>query len=202
MLRLEVLLILSPVLVAAQSLPALYDVAGVLEGDVLNVRAAPNASASVVGTLEPGAEGVEVTAFSANGHWGRVNTQEWAGWASLAYLARQPGQDEMTLPLPLRCFGTEPFWSLDVDASGMRFEGMDLPSLQTSLAARTRAAGISGRYGLAGWGADGAAGLHAIVRREECTDGMSDRVFGFSVDLLLQPDDGLLQYAGCCSLAQ
>jgi uncharacterized membrane protein len=202
MIRLAAFLILLPLCAAAQSLPALHDVTGVAADDVLNIRAGPSASEPVVGTLAPDAEGVEVVALDARGAWGRVNTGERSGWASMAYLERQPGQDDDALPVPMGCFGTEPFWSLQVADSGLVFEGVSIDRVETSLATRTRVSGLRGRYGFAGWGAGETSGMHGIVRREACSDGMSDRLYGLSLDLLVSAGGTLSQYAGCCSLAR
>jgi uncharacterized membrane protein len=202
MIRLAAFLILLPLCAAAQSLPALHDVMGVAADDVLNIRAGPSASEPVVGTLAPDAEGVEVVALDAGGAWGRVNTGERSGWASMAYLERQPEQEDGALPVPMGCFGTEPFWSLRVAGSGLVFEGVSIDRVETSLATRTRASGLRGRYGFVGWGAGETSGMHGIVRREACSDGMSDRLYGLSLDLLVSAGGTLNQYAGCCSLAR
>ena len=203
MRRLAVLLFaLVPCLAAAQGLPALHDVTGVGEEDVLNIRAGPSSAAPVIGTLAPDARGIEVVARSEAGTWGQVNTGERAGWASMRFLERQPGQDESALPDPVRCFGTEPFWSLDVARSGLRLDGPGIARVETPLAARSAASGIRGRYGFAGENVADAVAVHGIVRREACTDGMSDRRFGLSLDLLVTSGGVLSQYAGCCSLAR
>ena len=100
---------------AQEGLPALHSVTGVAAGDVLNVRDAPRASAGRVGALAPGAAGVEVTAIREG--WGRVNVGERSGWASLAFLEAEPGGSLPEIGA-FSCFGTEPFWSLDVVADG------------------------------------------------------------------------------------
>ncbi len=64
---------------AAPSLPALFSVTGVGAGDKLNVRAAPDPKAEVVGALAPDAEGIEVVGLDPTGEWGRVNVGEGAG---------------------------------------------------------------------------------------------------------------------------
>ncbi|WP_371060799.1 COG3650 family protein [Rhodosalinus sp. 5P4] len=184
-------------------LPALYDVRGVAPDDVLNVRAAPSADAARIGALAPGARGVEVTAIDSAAGWGRVNAGEQAGWVSMRFLARQPRQGGNALPVPMRCFGTEPFWSLSVAEDGLRLEGPGVPRAVTaSLSERTRAAGRPDAYGFVGWGAGGGQAIHGTVRRARCSDGMSDRLFGLSADLLVQDGGALRQYAGCCTLAR
>ncbi len=183
--------------------PALYDVRGVAADDVLNVRAGPSAGAQRIGALAPDARGVEVTATDAAGGWGQVNAGEGAGWVSMRFLARRPGQGRDALPLPMRCFGNEPFWSLSVSEDGLRLDGPGVPRpVATSLAARTRAAGRLDAYGIVGWGAGGGQAIHGTVRRARCSDGMSDRRFGFAVDVLVEDGEALRQYAGCCSLAR
>lgn len=201
-MRAWLLALLLPAAAAAQNLPALHDVTGVAADDVLNIRAAPTVAAEVIGTLAPDATGVEVVARSADGDWGRVNTGGRSGWAAMVHLDRRAGTDAAALPLPLRCMGTEPFWSLEVTETRLALEGPGLDRVEVALTARTRAEGRHGPYGLVGRAPGGAAAMHAVVRRAECIDGMSDRRYGLALDLLLRTGDGLAQYTGCCTLAR
>src|SRR6056297_2028202 len=91
-LRAAVLLLAlaAPASATVEAWPALYDVAGVSEGDVLNIRAEPSASSEIIGELDPDETAVEVMEMSRDGNWGRVNTDERSGWASLAFLDRRP----------------------------------------------------------------------------------------------------------------
>jgi hypothetical protein len=110
---LAALLLLATPAAAQDALPILADVTGVAADDVLNVRAAPNAGAEIVGTLAPDMRGVEVAGLDPSGGWGLVNSGERAGWAAMRFLA--PRADVWragALPEGLTCFGTEPFWSL------------------------------------------------------------------------------------------
>ncbi|CUH39875.1 Bacterial SH3 domain protein [Jannaschia seosinensis] len=169
-------------------LPALFDVRGVAADDVLNIRAQPRASAEILGTLAPEAEGVEVV-DAADG-WGQVNAGERAGWVAMRFLVRQTGQEG--LPEALACQGTEPFWILRTGAAPAfvtpeREIAVDAPEI---LRSRNR----TDRYGVL---AETAAGpLRAIVARETCGDGMSDRAFGFGIDMIF----GGKVYSGCCSI--
>ncbi|WP_043771752.1 COG3650 family protein [Roseivivax isoporae] len=178
------------------TLPALFSVAGVAPGDVLNIRAEPDAAAEKIGELAPDAVGVEVTARTAPDGWGRVNTGERAGWVSLGFLAPQDGG---ALPevSRLSCFGTEPFWSLDADAGGLsnlsdpEGEALFLTGPVQPGAGRSDVFGVTG----------GAAGrtLALAIRAAECSDGMSDRLYGLSATVLV---GGTMPrtLAGCCSL--
>ena len=65
-------------------LPTLFDVARVAADDVLNIRAEPDASAPIIGTLAFDATHVEVVEQRAG--WSRVNTGEGSGWVSDRYL--------------------------------------------------------------------------------------------------------------------
>ncbi|SIS54451.1 SH3 domain-containing protein [Roseivivax lentus] len=177
----------------AQDLPALYDVTGVASDDVLNVREGPAASAAQIGALGPAATDIEVTAIE-NG-WGRVNTDERSGWASLSFLARQGGQWADGLPAPRTCFGTEPFWSLDLAADVFDFQLFDKGLVSGPITLRTRASGRPDRYAFAGEAGGDRAIL--VMGRAECSDGMSDRLYGLTADFLL----GDTLYSGCCSVA-
>lgn len=178
--------------------PALHDVTGVAANDVLNLRAAPDAGAAIVGTLPPDATGVEVIRPNPEQTWGLVNTAEGTGWASLTYLARRPGQWQGALPETLGCGGTEPFWSLDLTPGAILFGGLDLPDLAFGAGLRQPAANRRDRWSFRAW-SDG-TGITGIVINATCTDGMSDREYGLSLDVILATGDGYSHYAGCCAL--
>ena len=194
MIRLIVLLLLWAGGAAAQPLPALYDVTGVAADDVLNVRAGPDAGSEIIGTLAPGATGVEVIE-EADG-WGRVNAGERSGWASLTYLARRPGQEAGDLPARLRCAGTEPFWSLVTTGEEVILDEMATNRTRSWPQSSTLTA--EGRYEPHAIPGEGDA-PDVIVSRGACTDGMSDRAFGLIVHVLQGGDDPYL-LSGCCSI--
>lgn len=188
--------------VAAETWPALHDVTGVAGNDVLNLRAEPSARSAVVGTLSPVARGVEVTALSADGKWGRVLAGEGVGWAAMRFLVRQPGPDWTAGQAVLACYGTEPFWSADVDlpAGVIRYEDMGGSRAVLPVAWARPAAGV---FGLLGLGLD--EGGFATLQSGDCSDGMSDRIMGLSL-VLFRPDggaaDGFVGLSGCCTLAR
>lgn len=184
----------------AETLPALHDVTGVSAGDVLNVRAEPTASASVIATLPPDATGVEVV--ERRGNWGLVNAGEAAGWVYLKYLTHGADEPWFRLTSTLRCFGTEPFWSLTVapGAGDVRREEPGMPETRLKLGAVNSA---EGRASIA-FGAEEPPGGDLVLTGARCSDGMSDRQFGITVTGTLRPGlSGAAQPAqvqGCCSV--
>lgn len=183
-------------LAQAFDLPALYDVTGVASNDVLNVREAPNATTPIIGFLAPDATGVEVVRRSENGRWGMVNTNEQSGWASLRFLERQPFQS--AVPERYRCFGTEPFWSLDVASGSVTWSAIGDPDIGMSKEF-TEAGMRQDRFGLSAQA--GSHQLSASIRREACNDGMSDRDYGFGIDLIYRLGSQGRMFSGCCTLA-
>jgi len=185
---------------AAQDLPALYRVTGVAADDVLNIRAAPSASAAILSHFAPGQGGIEIIALSDNGRWGLVNTGEGTGWSAMRYLAREGDAGWRSGSVPMRCFGTEPFWSLTVFLPGHRAEfltpdngGVELVTDAGALPSTEYPPTLAVPF----------VGAHhgmAVIRPGACDDGMSDMQFGLQalVYFRLNPQ-GL---SGCCSLAR
>ncbi|VDC23486.1 COG3650 family protein [Pseudogemmobacter humi] len=180
---------------AAETLPALYRVAGVAAGDALNVRAAPSAAAEVLGVIAPDTRGVEVVGLSEDGRWGLVHSGEGNGWVAMRYLEATPPEDPARIPAPLRCLGTEPFWSLTRAPNGGTWS---TPGAEETL-------GFPREYvadrGYSAWGEDSLSGSYQlIVTRETCSDGMSDRIYGFSARVFAVSPGGNRLYSGCCTL--
>lgn len=192
----------APVAVAQQILPALHDVTGVALGDVLNIRAEPNASAAIVGTLPRNAKGVEVIAVDASGKWATVNTEDGSGYASLRFLAQQDGPDWGAMEQPLHCIGTEPFWALGFDPATSTASLSD-PETQNR-AAVISAVWPNNLYQTTAAFAFGGAGFDGIatLRGESCSDGMSDTAYGIAVSLFVRDASGAasMAFGGCCSL--
>lgn len=182
--------------------PGLHAVTGVAANDILNIRNAPNARADIIGWFPPDDTGVEVIALSANGRWGKVSRGPRPGWASMAYLIPVPGgQDPRRWPV--FCTGTEPFWSLHFDATAgtARWSAPDESSLTyaMSLAAPQ---GFDDPPRMAATLRTEGEAITLMTRAEQCSDGMSDRGFGLSVDLLRNGTGGARHLRGCCSMDQ
>ncbi|MFQ1699038.1 SH3 domain-containing protein [Loktanella agnita] len=177
------------------ALPALYRVIGVTIDDVLNIRAAPDASASTVGEFASDAKDIEVTALSLSGSWARVNTGENTGWVAFRYLARQPMVIGFAgLPDSLSCFGAEPFWNLRLTAEGLQLNRPDGSRTFPMSVIGTSAPvslGITGFHFT--WMADDVH-VRAWILPGQCSDGMSDAIYA------LHYVDTYLGHHGCCHL--
>jgi len=190
-----------PVLAAQDGWPALHDVTDVASDDTLNVRAQPNGSAPIIGTLAYDAKGIELIAPNDDWTWAQVNVGEQSGWVSLRFMARRPGQFEYSDPKAQTCFGTEPFWSLNgIGTNAAEWatpegrQAVTLGPLMQSDAALTH-------FGYAGDIENESTQLSLVVRRASCGDGMSDRRFGLAADLIMRGRSGARMYSGCCSIA-
>ena len=187
-------LVAGPAAATQDAWPALHDVSGVAPDDVLNVRAAPSATAEIVGALAPDAAGVEVVRPSEDERWGLVNVGERSGWVSLDFLDRHPGQFYGARPRIASCFGTEPFWTLDFDEPGrVLMTTPDRPATAGTELGWSIGVNRYDRYAvLIAFG-----GLQVgAIRLERCGDGMSDREYGIGFDLM----DGEHVLSGCCTL--
>jgi uncharacterized membrane protein len=178
----------------AEVYPALHKVTGVAADDMLNIRAAPDAAAEVIGTLAADATGVEVLA-EVDG-WGLVNTGDRSGYVAMRFLTRTDGPDWNALEPPLTCLGTEPFWTLQIDAKAgeTRF--------QTPEDEEARIAPITASWPALPWSQSAAIALPdgiAVLAPAECSDGMSDRAYGIAADLFLTGPDRT-RLSGCCRL--
>lgn len=188
----------APAWATTDAWPALHDVVGVAADDVLNIRAEPSARSMIIGTLPHDAEGIEVIRPDDSFEWGLVNAGERTGWISLTYAVPQHGQWYGQIPAVQSCFGTEPFWSLDLSGEMPTYSE---PGLEESLALGTAVMSRNRRDRAAFLftGANGQAQL--VVTYAACGDGMSDRAYGLTADFLRPAEGGADLVSGCCSLA-
>ena len=182
--------------------PRLFRVAGVPAGDVLNVRAEPSAASQDIGDAGGNGALVEVLGAGPEAKWGRIVHGEGNGWVALRYLAPAEPETVADSPIPvgLHCTGTEPFWSLRVGAPDRVTFSEPGTGVQPTggQAAILWAAAASGRQAFpAALRARGKEGEHALVlHAEACTDGMSDRIYGWSANLIT----GERLLTGCCQV--
>lgn len=177
-------------------LPALYQVANVAVGDVLNIREKPEATSELIGSFAYDASDIEVVALSLLGKWAMVNDAGRAGWVSLRFLERLPDVVGVSgLPKSLQCFGTEPFWSLAFTEDGVRIsrpENEETYTLQSVSPSRKNIKVQETGVRLT-WLTENTP-VHAHIVPGRCSDGMSDAVYG-----LHYFDNGGVGI-GCCSL--
>jgi uncharacterized membrane protein len=187
-----------PALATQDGWPALHDVTGVAPDDALNIRERPDASSPVIGQLSPDASGVEVIRPNERQTWGLVNIGERTGWVSLRYLSRRPGQWDGAFPEIASCYGTEPFWSLRRDGDMLTYSTPDIDAQELMIVSLSGSANRRDSFHMIADGPDGP--VVAFLGTEACSDGMSDRAFGISVQLLLGLGAEARHVSGCCTL--
>lgn len=179
------------------AMPALVDVAGVAADDTLNIRARPDPKAPVTGTLPYDARGIE--AVAQQGGWTLVNAPGRTGWVNARYLrGRANVWTSGALPPTLSCGGTEPFWSLRQVGRRLVYE---TPGTSRVMERRSVLDAGSGplRTVIA---ADDSGRMTAVIQPAQCSDAMSDRVYGLSAVLLFEADgQGSRMLSGCCRIA-
>ena len=176
-------------------LPTLFDVTDVASDDALNIRAEPNATSQIIGTLAYDAKNIEVVQESKG--WARVNAGEASGWVSSRYLSYrtdvwEPGKT----PAALRCMGTEPFWNVEIDPDEVRLHDLSQGDqvdvqpveavLDTGIFRDPTRAIVAGDFTL-------------MVAPAQCSDGMSDRAFGLKATLI-ERGSPTRMLNGCCSI--
>jgi uncharacterized membrane protein len=179
-------------------LPAAFAVQGVAADDILNIRAEPDAASAVVGTIPPDALGVEVVRLSDDGAWGQIGTAEGNGWVAMRFLSALPAPEQGLLPRPMRCFGTEPFWSVTFPPT--RGAVHATPEGETPQTIYSQSQAQEGHLVIL---EEAAPILRTLmIAREACSDGMSDRTYGFSVRMFTEGPEGNSLLRGCCTLDQ
>jgi hypothetical protein len=186
------LFITGPAFATTDAWPALHEVVGVEEGDVLNIRSGPGIDHPIIGTLPHDATNIEVIAPNEDFTWGRMVTGEGMGWVSLTYVVPQPGQWDGKYPEFTSCHGTEPFWSLSRANNQISFEGLDIPALSAPIEFEGGTLNHRGRHSFR------AGDLVGVLSNQLCSDGMSDVELGWEVNLI-RLDDGT-HFQGCCTL--
>lgn len=180
----------------AQDLPAVYNVNNVAANDVLNIRRAPDAGAEIMGSYPPYSINIEVLEISPDGKWGMVGLGEGNGWVNLSYLEPSTTYSEYEVPMPLVCSGTEPFWTFGIYPGGSEYIEMGDERRDLEITAMRRAANgmlITAQEGEV-------IDRTLIVQRGECSDGMSDRRFGWRATLFNDTPDMPSVETGCCTL--
>jgi uncharacterized membrane protein len=170
-----------------------YSVVGVRPGDALNLRTQPNPNAPIVLTIPHDATGLLLTGRRSTGDWVEVTYQRRRGWVNGRFLGLVSGRYEV--PAFLDCSGTEPFWSISLSPGSARADLMfaqrrylfRITRFQQAMN-RTDIAHITGA-------ASRSTSMSLIVRRESCSDGMSDTNYPYSAVALIS---GVNTIAGCC----
>ena len=184
-----------------QLFPAFYDVTGVASNDTLNVRSGIGTKHPITHKLKHNQRYVEIIRLSDNGRWGLIGYPEGSGWASMRFLTRQPNQNGNDVPRPISCGGNEPFWGLSLDQNENVFSTpSSAPKSFSTIWQGIPNGMLAISYGIKM--ANGPEEINAIIRRTQCSDGMSEMEYGFEINVLISDYSGHQMYHGCCSLVR
>lgn len=173
--------------------PQLWSASPTAPAEALIVRTGASPAAQVAGALPAGATGIVELEQSGDG-WMRVRAGTVEGWVSGVSLVPQAPPSGY-LPTALTCSGTEPFWSIQLEAGQGKVQSPDRPTspelpfdqLKTphepSFLVTPRGKGAGYRW------------LTVSLAREQCQDGMSEQRYGWRA-LALTAEQGFV--AGCC----
>jgi uncharacterized membrane protein len=161
----------------------------------IGARDAPGGA--VVGLTPAGPGFLEAIELDPTGEWALVALPESGGWIPVAGLTRAdpPRRADAPVPVGLRCVGTEPFWSVAFDAETVRHETPDGPEAQAALAVAPFSDPPAFPLALSFSGPS--LDAVGVLRPQSCGDGMSDRPYGWALDLFPRGGGAL---SGCCLL--
>ena len=174
-----------------------YEVVDIAAGDTLNMRAQPGTASKVVGKLAPGTSGLAVAGTRAEvsgSVWWQVIGSKGLGWVNARYLSPVDFHGPVEQAFPLRCVGTEPFWSLTVRDGQATLETPERTEAWRA-GEMTQAQGTLGRYAVRLEHDAGVGHLAAWRNYGFCSDGMSD--VGYPFEGIVAGPDGSVR-AGCC----
>ena len=184
-----------------QADPSYHRVTGVAAQDTLNVRAAPSADSEDIGDLAHDAQMVEVLGFDANRDWARISLAERDGWVAARFLAPDSVVTigDSAIPVGLSCTGTEPFWGLSLSADAGTYSQPAEPDASMAVTQSRVAEGRSGSPLYLRLSGDDYSAT-AIVSGTMCSDGMSDRSYGWTINARITGPDADRFVTGCCHL--
>ncbi len=169
------------------------------------IRAAPDADADVMMTLPAGYGPVEAVAPYLEGAppFARIGVGEGDGWAALATLEPMSVEmlDGVSLPVGLMCFGTEPFWSLELTGKAALFSTPWLEAdVELDIEAGVVAEARGGHPAALLMQGPAVGDVTAFIRAGDCSDGMSDQTNPWSAGVLTQNGPERMLIEGCCRL--
>lgn len=170
----------------------LYEVTRVADNDSLNVRVQPGIKHEVAFTLDAKAGNVKITGTSkVNGAtWARVDWYGKSGWVNQYYLQKVTARERNTL----FCNGTEPFWNIQATGTSAKVDvlGQDVINVPVSYWGKPHNSGPHTKVVSA---SDNTHSMVLIAEQSICNDGMSDKLYDYSVITLI---DNRQSYSGCC----
>jgi uncharacterized membrane protein len=190
----------APVIALAE--PHYARVSGVASDDVLNIRAQPDAGSADIGDLAHDAVGIEVLGFDSTGDWARIGLGESDGWIASRFLepVEMTTLGESSIPVGLSCSGTEPFWALGLQEATGTYSHPEDGDSEFVLDSVAVAEGYLGSPALVTLATEDSRVIEATILGAECSDGMSDRSYGWTVTMQLIAPGQRRFLTGCCHL--
>ncbi|PWL35994.1 MAG: hypothetical protein DCO97_05985, partial [Marivita sp. XM-24bin2] len=111
-----------------------------------------------------------------------------------------PMLGDTTVPLGLVCGGTEPFWALDLNGNHMRYSHSEDGDTDFAMDGIVTAEGQLGSPALLTLTAEDTSVIEATISGTSCSDGMSDRSYGWTITMQLISPSQRRFLAGCCHL--
>lgn len=180
-----------------------FQVTNVEADDSLNVRDAPSVKGNVIGGLPPDSKPIEVVSYNDNKTWGRINFEGESGWVSMAYLkpVELPTLSNSNVPFPLVCAGTEPYWTFNVhaedsatytDPERSSSDPLEIQALLSPSNTTSQSLSIISK----GW----SSSATALLKPAYCSNGQSDNLYRWQIDLLIVFGGEHSWLQGCCRI--
>lgn len=202
LIRFALALIFAASTAVADGFPAHFSVSGVAADDWLNIRSEPRSDAVKVGDFGPYDLNIEVLRTSPDGKWGFVGNGEGNGWTAMRFLERQNHLNAGDFPRPFKCFGNEPFWTMNFGVNGTSYSELAIAqtNMLETLNEDVTYDGMRILGGTAVLKQSGTVSHTVMFKMAQCSDGMSDREFGWSAVLVTQVPSGQSFEMGCCTM--
>ncbi len=186
--------------------PAPYQVRDLERADRLNVRNGPGVSYRDVGDLFPFTP-ITVVGFAGGGAWAEIEWEGGTGWVSSRFIEPLNVSDLSEIEIPqnitgsllsaseVQCFGTEPFWSINImDQTQITYATPDSEPVTTFV----ESIGVSANDPRVQMFS--AIGFTGVVRPQICNDGASDTSYDWALDMLVNDGFNAQLYSGCCQI--
>lgn len=95
----------------------------------------------------------------------------------------------------LKCFGTEPFWNLEISKENIKFGLYDELKLKEKISVLETSANHTNRWFIKSFKEDSNSYIN-LESSNNCSDDMSDRVYLYNVSFFNQSEG---YFTGCCT---
>lgn len=166
--------------------------------DTLNLRAKPNTTADIILKI-PNKTSILVTGVEkqvGNTLWAQVHWYNFNSWVNKKYLKPSTALNNLKSVVPkslptFKCVGTEPFWNFNIKRGVIQGEDFSVGTKYNTSITKSNISTTKNIYLIQ------SPKLNLLLQKTNtCSDGMSDKVYKYHVDVLL-PNKNYL--TGCCN---